>query len=158
MIRLILFALVLSTSCGDGGSGPSTCIRLRNKCPVVIDADATDAFTGCNPLTQTGCSAGEKCTWLLAGQIPNYVGIIRCAPVGTAEVGEACQFGAAGATGYDGCEAGAVCDRYDGIGRCVQLCDVRGGAPMCDARRQCVVHADYFKIDRTPPNVGLCDE
>ena len=55
---------------------------------IVIDTNGPDAPMQCNPLTQAGCMAGEKCTWLLDALMPQYVGHIGCAPDGTGNVGE----------------------------------------------------------------------
>ena len=75
MKKLALGALLvgLFAACGDEQRRQDH--RQRHRCGLA-----------CNPLTQAGCAAGEKCTWLLdALTPPQYVGHIGCAPDGTGE-------------------------------------------------------------------------
>src|SRR5262245_24221254 len=68
--------------------------------------------TECNLLSQTGCAAGEKCTWirLQVGDLEaQQLGQIGCAPVGDKPILADCQWRPAGATGWDDCVGGAVC-------------------------------------------------
>ena len=127
-------------------------------CSIISDS-GLDADGFCNLLTQAGCMAGEKCTWRVDALMPLYVGHIGCAPDGTAKIGEACMFGAPGATGYDNCARGAVCGNYrSGAGTCKLICDQQGGQPLCDAQHVCVTQPDLFETgDTTPPAAGLCD-
>ena len=99
----------LLVACGGGDDNK---IKL-------VDTNTVDTPSVCNPLTQAGCMAGEKCTWLLDALMPQYVGHVGCAPDGTAAQGEACMYGAPGASGYDNCKSGLVCGNY------------RGGAGTC---------------------------
>jgi hypothetical protein len=127
---------------------------------VLVDGLPVDAVTQCNPLTQAGCAANEKCTWLLDALTPQYVGHIGCAPDGTANVGEACMYGAAGASGYDMCKKGSVCGNYRmGAGVCKQICDQQGGAPACDAQHVCVTYSGLFTGPdaMSPAAGGVCD-
>jgi hypothetical protein len=130
-----------------------------DKKPIVIDSQMVDAPEQCNPLTQAGCMAGEKCTWLLDAVTPQYVGHIGCAPDGTANPGEACMYGAPGATGYDACKKGSICGNYrGGAGECKQVCDQQGGMPACDAQHVCVTYSGLFSTgDTTPAAAGVCD-
>jgi hypothetical protein len=125
----------------------------------VIDTNTVDALGQCNPLTQAGCAAGEKCTWLLDALMPQYVGHIGCAPDGTAAVGDSCMYGAPGATGYDACSKGSVCGNYrGGTGVCKQICDQQGGMPACDAQHVCVTYSGLFSTGSTTPAAGgVCD-
>jgi len=142
----------LLVACG-GSSGDSKKISLPDSAPG-------DTGVGvCSPLTQAGCAAGEKCTWLLDALMPQYVGHIGCTPDGTANVGDACMYGMPGATGYDNCKAGSVCGNYrGGSGICKQICDQQGGMPACDAQHVCVTYSGLFSTgDMTPAAGGVCD-
>jgi hypothetical protein len=126
----------------------------------MVDPDgAGGGGTNCNPLMQTGCAAGEKCTWLLDALMPQYAGHVGCAPDGAANAGEACMYGEAGAAGYDNCKRGTVCSNYlGGTGTCKQICDQMGGFPPCDAQHTCVVYSGLFSTgEMTPAAGGLCD-
>ena len=152
MKKLAFGALLVGLLVACGGGGDS-------KKVMVIDTATVDTPTVCNPLTQAGCAAGEKCTWLLDALMPQYVGHIGCAPDGTGNAGDACMYGAPGATGYDGCKKGTVCGNYrGGSGICKQICDQQGGAPMCDAQHVCVTYSGLFSTgDTTPAAGGVCD-
>src|SRR5690348_1019149 len=98
-LALVAMVVGLAMSCGGGDDGKK----------ILPFPDANDGpLEPCNLLTQAGCAAGEKCTWLVDAMIPQYVGHIGCAPSGAADVGDACMFGSPGATGYDGCKMGLV--------------------------------------------------
>src|SRR5262244_3631108 len=90
-VEVLLLGLLVA--CGGGNE------RKAGPLDSLVDSPPMQ----CNPLTQAGCAAGEKCTWLLDALMPQYVGHIGCVPDGTANVGEACIYGAPGVTGYDGC-------------------------------------------------------
>jgi len=123
--------------------------------------------TTCDPLMQTGCATGQKCTWIVDATTPQYVGHIGCAPVAADAGGDnaECMFGMPGDTGYDNCQAGFVCSSYkprtDGswpAGFCKAICDHQGGAPTCDAAHVCVRYSQLFKADAASPQVaGVCD-
>lgn len=144
-----LLAGLLVACGGDDGNGK-----------IVLTDGGTDAAMVCNPLTQAGCGAGEKCSWIIDALTPQYVGHIGCVPDGTAQVGEDCQFGAPGTTGYDNCVKGAVCGNYrGGEGKCKQICDQQGGSPACDSQHVCVTYANLFRSggSSSPPAAGVCD-
>jgi hypothetical protein len=153
MKKLAFGALLvgLLAACGGGGDG--------NKKVVVPDGSTVDTLDVCNPLTQAGCAAGEKCTWMLDALMPQYVGHIGCAPDGAAAVGDSCTYGAPGAAGYDNCKKGSVCGNYrGGTGVCKAICDQQGGQPACDAQHVCVTYSGLFSTgDTTPPAGGVCD-
>jgi hypothetical protein len=148
-----LFVLILCFACGgDGKVGD----------PDAGTSDATSGCAGatnCNPLMQTGCSAGEKCTWIIDAVMPQYIGHVGCARIGSADVGDACTFGSAGCDGYDNCKQGLVCGNfYGGAGTCKRICDQQGGFPQCDNQHSCVTYQDLFSTgDTTPPVAGACD-
>lgn len=152
MKKLAFGALIagLLVACGgDDGNGK-----------IVVNDGGMDAAMVCNPLTQAGCAAGEKCTWIIDALMPQYVGHIGCAPDGTAQVGEDCMFGTPGTTGFDNCVKGSVCGNYrGGEGKCKQLCDQQGGTPACDAQHVCVTYAGLFRTggSMSPAAAGVCD-
>jgi hypothetical protein len=102
VVRLVFVFIALVACGGDGSQGK---VLPLDSGPVVTPAQ-------CDPLTQTGCPANEKCTWILDALMPEYVGHVGCAPDGTANAGEPCMYGAPGATGYDLCKRGLVCSNY----------------------------------------------
>jgi hypothetical protein len=120
-----------------------------------------DAMKVCDPLLQTDCPAGKKCTWLVDAQMPNFVGHIGCAPQGTVQLGGECTYGAPGETGYDDCAGGLVCSGFKattGKGICKQICDQQGGMPDCGTEGVCVVYADLFDLgETTPAAAGVCN-
>ena len=145
-VVLILCAVCAAAACdprqmghmviGDGGDAYSS-------------DGADDDF--CNPLTQTGCNAGEKCSWVHLQLTPVPVNDIECAPDGTVGVGGACSYGQP-PQGWDNCTHGSVC--HDSV--CKQICDQQGGAPMCNETHACVVDDGFLG----PPGseaAGVCE-
>ncbi len=118
MKRLIISALcaVAFGACGGGDDG-DTGISLTD----AGGAGGADADTGvCNPVTQAGCEAGEKCAQLVESADP-FLARTACVPDGTVAEGQACTRGEAGAaTGFDDCAAGYDCTN----GVCTEICDV----------------------------------
>jgi hypothetical protein len=143
MKKLALGALFAGLAACGGGSDK----------PVFVDAPSGgDGGAGaCNPLTQTGCNAGEKCTWINDQDNPP-IGHVGCAPDGTVAIGAACTDPPAGPMGYDQCVKGSVCLS----GECKQICDQNGGAPTCDANHSCTRYADFFEVGGTAV-AGVCD-
>ncbi|HEY5945047.1 MAG TPA: hypothetical protein VIV40_06120, partial [Kofleriaceae bacterium] len=152
MKKLAFGALFVGLLVACGGGSDSKKIHT-------VDSGGPDGPTQCNPLMQTGCAAGEKCTWLVDAITPQYVGHIGCAMDGTAAVGDACMYGMPGATGYDNCAKGAVCGNYrGGAGTCKQICDQQGGAPACDPQHVCVTYSGLFTTGANQPAAGgVCD-
>jgi len=147
------WVLVAVMACGGSGPGPR---------PICLcDAPPGDATSTCDVLTQSGCPALEKCTWIVDATTPYYVGHIGCALDGSAQVGAACEFGAAGATGYDSCQKGAVCSTFQHpmtTGVCEPICDQQGGSPSCDAAHACIVEPNLFSTgSSTPAAAGVCE-
>jgi hypothetical protein len=82
--------------------------------------DTTNDMSECNPATQTGCPAGEKCTATKAGGAVVY-SCVDDTPSKQPE--ETCTPDLS--SGEDGCPAGYVClGDVSGSGLCVQLCEV----------------------------------
>ncbi|HEY5925312.1 MAG TPA: hypothetical protein VIV11_26695 [Kofleriaceae bacterium] len=146
---------------GDGHDGVICRVQGENIAHCYPDSSPFDAHPNCNPLTQAGCRVGEKCTWLIDALIPQFVGHIGCAPSDTANAGDACMYGAPGATGYDNCAEGLVCSSvlaFSEPGVCKQICDPQGGQPLCDAQHACVTYPELFSTgDTTPAAAGVCD-
>ncbi len=138
----------LLVACGGG-----------DKTIKVIDGNTVDDVGVCNPLTQAGCEAGQKCSWIVDALMPQYVGHVGCVPDGTAAAGDACMFGAPGEAGFDNCSKGTVCGNYrGGAGVCKKVCDQQGGEPMCASTHVCVTYSGLFSTgDTTPAAGGVCD-
>lgn len=106
----LALSLGVIVACGGGGK------------PTLIDS-SIDAFTLCNPVAQTGCATGEKCTWIIdidGSATTNPVGHLGCAPNGTVADNGTCQFARAGMNGgVDACVAGELCLS----GKCKPICD-----------------------------------
>lgn len=137
-------AAVVAFECPKSGTPPMCAATVAPTTP------ATNA-AGCNPLAQTGCNAGEKCTWLI-DQLNPAAGHIGCAPDGTIAVGCACSLGIPGATGYDDCGKGATCL----AGVCKKICDEQGGAPTCGTGFACSNYQSVFQTGGVSA-AGLCD-
>ena len=165
-MRSSVWLVVVLVACGGNGK--------NNKSIFGVDSGVEDSMTpdapgsvcrtalhhhaDCNVLAQTGCAAGEKCTWLIDALSPQYVGHIGCAPDGAQPVGGACMFGAPGATGYDNCVKGTVCSNYRGAaGTCKTICDPQGGAPACATGFACASYSGLFSEGGGPNVAGMCD-
>ena len=155
MKKLGLIVLFVAAACGGGDDTKK-----------IVLPDVTNQT--CDPLAQTGCPSGQKCTWIVDAtppQSPQYIGHVGCAPAGSKAVKETCAYGLPGDTGYDDCAAGLVCSSYkpkaDGTwapGFCKAICDHQGGNPMCDPDHVCVRYSQLFKPDSNSPAVaGVCD-
>src|SRR5689334_19554648 len=106
-VRWIMLLGLALAACGDDGQHPSdAAVDGTTACP------RTRAT--CSLATQTGCAAGEKCTWIVDAETPEYHGHIGCAPAGSADADQPCMFGAPGCDGYDNCKRGFVCSDYGG--------------------------------------------
>lgn len=107
--------VVALAGCGGGDGGPT-----------LIDASVDAAQSECDPVAQTGCEAGNKCTWIKSGT-PH----LGCAPSGAASIGRVCKRDAA--NGTDDCVAGGICSA---TGVCASICDPTAG---CLTTANCVV-------------------
>jgi len=148
----------LLVACGGGDS---------NKVVIKTDGGNVDGMMACNPLTQAGCAAGEKCTWIVDAVMPQYVGHTGCAPDGSVAVGGTCKFNTEGPMGYDNCAKGGVCSSFvwgtattptPVDGTCKQICDQLGGAPACPNTHVCVSYSRLFSTgEMTAAAGGVCD-
>jgi hypothetical protein len=144
----------------------------NNKPDTVInttDASGTpDTPTAvCNPVAQTGCNTGEKCTWIrIQASATTQIGQLGCVPDGTVAKNGACAWGAAGAaTGYDNCVKGNIClassrtDKATGV--CLGICDTTaaaGAAGACETGYACGRYVNFFQNAGDPSTTtGLCD-
>ena len=153
MKNYILGAAVvaLAAACGGGSK------------PTLIDA-AVDALPTCNPIAQSGCKTGEKCTWLIDRDadpvtMAPAIGHVGCIAVDPAAVidGGACMNAKAGVTGgADTCVAGDLCISS----KCKPICDpqlVSGAAPgACTTNYACATYAGVF-ISGNIATAGVCE-
>jgi len=151
MKKLALGALFVGLIAACGGGSDSKKIVLP---------DGAGGDTGpsiCSPLTQTGCNAGEKCTWIWdqlppSGQTtPAPIGHIGCTAAGTLALGANCG---ARALGGDTCAAGLACSGSE----CKTICDPTGAtaAAACDADHQCAQYQNFF-VNGGTTVAGVCD-
>ncbi len=141
MKKLALGALFVGlVACGGGKKDP----------PILIDSgsgsndvDAPDV-AACNPVTQTGCNAGERCTDVTLQDTPQTVTSIQCVPDGTVDIGGACTQGMPGPNGFDNCKAGGICVNAE----CKTTCDpqMAGVASGCDAQHSCSRYNGLFTV------------
>lgn len=114
LTRFAVAALFLAACFGGGGSSsdPDASNPFIDAGP---DADI-DAGGNCNPVSQTGCVASEKCALIL--DIPDIGrGHVGCVMDGTQAIGAACTEPTV-AGGSDDCAAGGDCYR----GTCMPIC------------------------------------
>jgi hypothetical protein len=115
-----------------------------------VDA-GDDVAEACNPVSQTGCEAGEKCTWVVYSEEP-ALGKTECVADGAVDKAGACTVGEPGAaTGFDDCKAGLYCVN----GACSDIC-TQTDATTCDDGFACVIYADTFDDLGDDSTVGLC--
>ena len=125
--------------------------------PTLIDA-AVDAAVACNPVMQTGCQAGEKCTWIVdIDGVMNMkdIGHIGCISNGSIAEGGACN-DATAMGGPDACVAGQLCVSR----KCKPICDpqlVAGSAQgACSSDFSCSVYSGVFESGGDP-TAGVCE-
>jgi len=95
----------------------------------------------CNPVTQSGCEAGEKCAQLVESAHP-FLARTTCVPDGNMSEGSVCSDGEAGeATGFDDCLGGYDCT--DGL--CAEICDV-GPPDGCRSDSEAFGEGSYCTI------------
>jgi hypothetical protein len=130
------------------------CSKTDHAIHPIPDGPPPDGeILSCNVLTQTGCAAGQKCTWVTDSTSPP-LGHIDCVPDGTVMVGSACTPGPVGpTTGYDNCKAGSYCESMV----CKRICDPQGGTPTCPTNFACGVYSGLFSPVGQPAAAGVCD-
>lgn len=147
MKKLSLGALFLglaTAACsGDGG----------NDVTLTPDAEEPDALVLCNANAQTGCEAGDKCTWIIVQDDPEVLGIMGCVDDGGVAEGEACTRGEIGAaTGFDNCAAGLFC--LGGV--CEDTCSTNDTSDACDAGTICGGIIGLYANDTADIATGFC--
>jgi len=116
---------------------------------AAVDAANSDAAPDaqppppCDPVSQTNCAAGEKCTYIIDSTNP-MMGHTACAPDGSVASGGACTRDAAG---VDDCVPGDFCSG----GTCNEICSSNPNS--CGGTALCTMFAGIF-TDRT--DVGMC--
>lgn len=141
MKRLIISALCAVAFGACGGSSSNN----NDDGPVFTDAGPTFDGGGevleCNPVTQAGCEAGEKCAQLVESADP-FLARTACVPAGAVTEGGACTRGEAGAaTGFDDCIGGYDCTN----GVCTEICDV-GPPDGCRADGEAFGEGSYCTL------------
>ena len=140
---LVYACLVALAACGSSNNN-NTHTDAPKGSGSAIDAPLV---TACDPITQTGCSTGERCTWVQVNQSTGYVG---CQPNGTVPGGGACKFGS-GFPATDNCEAGYACPG----GICEALCDPNG-SDSCGSAASCTTYDAFYQIGTSAAEAGMC--
>jgi len=149
MKTAVLGVFCLAVACG-GGSGP----------PKLLDS-GTEVPVACDPIAQTGCATGQKCTWIITDADPTAgtdpVGHNGCALAGTTALGAACHDATASVNGgADTCLAGDLCIS----GKCKVICDPQltsgSAAGACDVDHACAAYAGVFDTGNTA-SAGVCE-
>jgi hypothetical protein len=150
----------LLAACSDGGGATDG--------PIFIDAE-DDAFVcneSCNVLTQTGCCADYKCSWVRVStgdDDSQQLGQLACVPDGTVAVGEACSYGPSGAsTGFDNCASGGICLASPAVeqasGSCSAICSLADAILPCATGFACGAYSKFFSNNpMDTPVAGVCD-
>jgi hypothetical protein len=142
-------------------------------CPAIewgADAGPLGGSPHCDPLSQEGCGAGEKCTWIQTGPAAYQgrtacvrdgdVGIgdactATCIPEGSTAIGEPCSEdnqpdpGATPIIGTDDCAGAGICTR----GRCRSTC-----SPSCEASCDSLCEYSYPRFDDLSTTLGACSQ
>lgn len=144
-------------ACGGDDSDKNPPVTIRDG----GGADAT-GNASCNPVDNSGCDAGEKCSAQYKGQDADDVAIFQtqCGPAGTALRGEACM---RAADDSDDCAVGLGCfgTGDTGVGVCEASCTIEG-TNGCTQDDVCIPYINLFNdVDQDPNNplnFGLCEQ
>ncbi len=131
-------------ACGGGGDDS----------PTFADSgiDGGNA-AACNPVTQQGCEAGEKCGTLIESDMP-VLARTACVPNGSVPPGGMCTVGDPGATtGFDDCEAEADQGFECVNGTCNEVCS---RSPNSCASGACVLFEGLFDDVGDGMSTGVC--
>ena len=147
--------LLTIAACGGGGNDADARIITR---------DGADGPPGgaCNILTNTGCEAGQKCTWIRVSVAPP-LGQVGCTADGTVDINGSCMYGAAGAaTGFDNCLGGHIClanpETDQATGTCRKICSLMDASAPCATDYACGSYYRFFSnADTDTPLAGVCD-
>lgn len=149
MKKLALGALLAGAIAACGGGGD---VKL-------LDA-SLDALAACDPIAQTGCQAGEKCTWIVdfdSTPMQDEIGHIGCVPAGTLAEGAACDDPRANIDGgSDACAPGLLCIARN----CKPICDLQrvpgSGGGACNTNFSCSAYSGVF-VAGAAPTAGVCE-
>src|SRR5258706_5342207 len=150
----------IDVSSGGSADAPTDSRLIDSPNVILIDAPPDSSGGVCNVLTQTGCTASEKCTWIIdQADVNASIGHIGCAPNGVQATGASCTRNPPGATGYDDCVRGDYCfgPGLGGAGVCRVICDNAGGSPACTAGFACTTYDGVFGPSGQPVAAGGCD-
>jgi hypothetical protein len=153
MKNLVLGVLLIGLAAGCSGSSSDP--------PKLLDAGADPV--NCDPIAQTGCASGEKCTWIVdvnadAVAGTDQVGHTGCAAVGATPLGGDCTDADATInTGADSCGAGNLCI----AGKCKAICDLdlasgSSAKGACDTTHTCAAYSAVFDSGTTA-SAGVCE-
>jgi hypothetical protein len=141
----LMIGLLSTAACGGGDS------------PTLIDGAPIDSAVACDPVANTGCPDGQKCTWIVLDQ--NFeTGTLGCAALDPSPVDTdaTCQYKNQGTGGtvlaVDNCKGGDICDLFTGT--CTAICDSTS-ATACDQYHSCGLIEGIFS--GTTPQYGWCD-
>lgn len=135
--------------------------RIDAPADAPIDAHDPDASPDalpatCDPIAQTGCAAGAKCTWIIdadGGGGQPAIGHVGCAPAGSTADGAACAAAQANVNGgADSCIAGDLC-----AGTCKPICGLSAvsGPGACSVNHACIALPGVFTSSGVP-TAGVC--
>jgi hypothetical protein len=152
MMRISSFAIALGAmgllACAGGETASSVDgggISFVDAAGSQVDAQSTVA---CNPVANTGCQPGEKCTFVIDSPMgaDSITGSTRCAPDGDKAAGASCT-GSSGGTADD-CLATTYCSG----GVCAEICS-SGPPDTCPEGQGACVHTSGIFEDST---IGFC--
>ena len=147
MKKLALTAMCVGAlglvACGGGSSDDVDAGGITLTDGSVGAVDAPPATAKCNPVTNTGCMPGEKCTVIT--DPTTMLAVTDCAADGSVALGDPCMVDAT--SGVDNCVAKSLCSG----GNCREIC---GSAPnTCGASGECSQYGGLFD---DVEGAGLC--
>src|ERR1051325_2581699 len=94
-----------------GAAVASSCNAKPSPHIIMRDPGVDPSAQLCDPVEQTGCDPGQKCTWVRdQASYSAYSGELACVPDGTVELDGNCTYGlSGGGSGYDNCKKGLIC-------------------------------------------------
>jgi hypothetical protein len=109
----------------DAGTsgGPDASVLPKPDAATSGTPDGAPVGGACNAVTQTGCSAGLKCAWIVS-DVATQAGMVGCSPNGTIPVGGTCTQPAVVGEA-DGCIAGSHCV----FSTCHTICSLMPSVP-----------------------------
>ena len=126
----VICAAVFAAACSSSSvpAGGDAGIGVVSDAALGVDA----RVTGCDPVTQSGCADGEKCTVVGSGTER----VVGCALIaGSREPGDSCDTSAGDG---DDCAPGLYCDSSSAPATCVEFC-VNEPADSCGAQSVCAL-------------------